>query len=196
MTVHFVNLVSWRFFAETQNKSRTIYLDSISIVFLARILCGFKGTRKSGVNFYHAKSDLLDGAIFLTPVQLGLNACEFVLPYWDSEEDIKLSQELIIRLKPYSKVVVGISSNKQDVLAELIQAIYPNKVIYCFGAAITTERTHNRFDRLGLTWLIFMVTSPLRTFTKFKITALEILGILLNKKLRNKFIKFINEGVG
>lgn len=196
MTVHFVNLVSWRFFTETHNKSRIIYLDSISIVFLARILCGFEGTRKSGVNFYHANSDLRNGAIFLTPVQLGLNECEFVLPYWESEEDIILSEELIIRLKPYSKVVVGISSNKQDILAELIQAVYPNKVIYCFGAAINTERTHNRFDRFGFTWLIFMATSPLRTFTKMKITVLEFLRILFNKELRNKFVVFINEAVG
>ena len=118
-----------------------------------------------------------------------------MLPYWKSEEDIELSKELISRLAPFTKVAIGISSNKQDVLAELIQSVFPEKVIYCLGAAISTKRSYNSFDKFGLTWVLFMITSPVRAYMKIKITLMEFLKILFYEEDRNKFLTFINEGV-
>lgn len=134
MTYHFVNLVSWKFFSEKVSDRQIIYVDSLSLQFMC-LLFGRKIKRISGVSYFNNSLESIE-AFYLTTSVYKSNA-HFVLPFWRKIEEIVLTNDLILAIKQDSNLVIGISSPKQDKLAELIISRFPDKTVYCLGAEFT-----------------------------------------------------------
>ena len=100
-----------------------------------------------------------------------------VLPFWETLNDIALEQKLIDQLKDKSNIVIGISSPKQDFLAELLNEQYPQKKFYCLGAPVYTNPIYNT------EWVI--VTLGTMLFANPKRTILKIVSSI------NSFLKAI-----
>lgn len=188
MTYHFINLVSWRYFDNyTQDQKR--YLDSFSITLLA-FLYGIKLTKVSGISFYHNNKIYLKEALYLVSETNHIFKHQLALPYWEDIDDIIITNAIRSEVKDFQKIVLGISSPKQDVLASLIQNEFPQKEIYCLGAAIYTDLSFNRFDSRFL-WVYFLLKSPRRTVFKIKHTLIEFFSILFKVRKRNEFKLFL-----
>ena len=191
MTVHFINLVSWRHFLEHKGHSIK-HLDSISIVILA-YLFGFRFPRSSGVEFYSENLDTLSNSLFLTARECSSLSHYYVLPYWNDLDQISLPADLRNMLKGYDKCVLGISSPKQDILARIIEKQFPNISIYCLGAAIYPQRDKSFVLKNGhFLWLYFLIVDPKRTWPKLRITFMEIWRIIFSKRDRKLFRRFLH----
>lgn len=191
MTTHFVNLISWRHFLD--NKKESIkHLDTCSIVLLARTF-GFPVEKVSGVSFFRKHSSSLQSSIFLVAKPAPDFTSSYVLPQWPDSQAISLPLDLKEKLKAHKACVIGISSPKQDVLAQMIQREFPDLEIFCLGAAIYCKRSTSKIlERDRFLWIYFLFSSPKRTFLKLYITVLEIFKILFIKKDRVLFTKFLN----
>ena len=187
MTFHFINLVSWRFFAEKKLHNSILYCDSLTFSLLAR-LCKKKIKRISGVSRVNSIHGNNSGYLVsdYSPHENRLK-----LPYWKNLDDVKITDKILDFCKNYKTLVIAISSPKQDKLAMLINDIYPEKEIYCFGAALNTNEKLKFLDKFGFMWLGFLFQSPLRTLNKIFITSDSILKILTDKQLRINFIDVI-----
>ena len=191
MTYHFVNLVSWNFFInKLYSHNRNIYIDSVSLSFCCKFF-GKKIKRQSGVNFYHTK--LPDEKnLYLTSSDDNNLKNIFVLPLWKDFSEIKITNELKNNIRENDNIVIGISSPKQDYLAEKINEIFPEKKIYCLGAAVYTSLKDLHNDKKGLTWLIMMLKDFKRSRIKIVITIRELILILIYRPNRRNFIRFLN----
>lgn len=191
MTYHFVNLVSWRYFSKDLENS-IIFLDSLSIRCLAYLL-GFKNYRsRSGMAFYAEQNHNFKNALYLTGHYLEGPENQVVLPFWSDLTSIEISSDLRRELSETNSVVIGVSSPKQDRLAQLIDREFSIETIYCLGAAIYPNSKFYKFDRYGLNWLILLLTQPKRTILKVRITIKEFVFILLRRKDRLDFVGFLN----
>ena len=189
MTYHFINLVSWQYFQHhCQNQKR--YLDSISISLLA-LLFGVRLKKFSGVSFFHDNRDKLHDALFLVANSDQIFKYQLELPYWEDLDSIQFNDALRSKVKDFNKLVIGISSPKQDSLATQIQKEFPQKEIYCLGAAVYTNfssyKVNNRF-----LWVYFLLSSPKRTLSKIKGTLIEFFSILFNPRKREQFKNFLS----
>ena len=190
MTYHFVNLISWDFVNKIKNPKKVIFFDSISIVFLSRLF-GVKKNRISGLNFFKKNKKSFDDALFLVSQKTKENRNEYELPFWEKIEDIRLYSELSMNIEKYSKIIIGISSPKQDLLAQKIIELFPEKNIYCLGAAIYNSGKYSSFfDRLNINYIFLLFVNFNRTLIKINLTFKEIFSILFSDK-RNDFISFL-----
>ena len=189
MTYHFVNLVSWRYF-ESNSQNQKLYLDSISIRSLA-FLFGVKLEKVSGVSFYNNNRVSFKEALHLVSERNDIHRNQKVLPFWKSVNSIEVTDSLRNEINKYDKLVIGISSPKQDALASQILAEYPDKEIYCLGAAIYTDLQTKRLEP-GFLWVFFLFTNPKRTLLKIRITLFEIFSIVLFAQNRKRFRKFLH----
>lgn len=183
MTYHFVNLISWRFFIYPIQNSK-IQIDSISLQFIA--LCfGRPIRRNSGlsVNINYSES------IFLVSNSRSELEPSIVLPTFDNINEVTIGLELIKSIEKFKSIYIGITSPKQDKLARLIQDVYPEKSIYCLGAALYSDYN---FGNVGLNWLYLLIKQPKRTIKKLILTSNEILRLVLYKKDRKLFRSFID----
>lgn len=188
MTYHFINLVSWGYFdCLSQNQKR--YLDSFSIRLLA-FLFGVKSKKVSGVSYYHDNRTSLNEALYLVAKKNNFHKHQLELPYWEDEYSVEITHFLREEIKKFQKLVIGISSPKQDALAIQIQSEFPQKEIYCLGAAIYTDLSSKRLN-IGFLWIFFLFSSPNRTMLKLKDTFHEFFSILLNMKKRKQFKLFL-----
>ena len=191
MTNHFVNLVSWRYFIDDHTGSK-IYLDSLSIILLARFYGHTRLNSCSGFVFYAKRKNELKDSLFLTSQHVKGPTIQCKLPYWRDLTDVRIPVELEKGLMKASTVVIGISSPKQDRLAHLIQKSYDIDNVYCLGAAIYPTEDLTKYDRYGINWLLLLVRQPKRTITKIKITLKEVFLILVKKRDRLLFKTFLN----
>jgi hypothetical protein len=186
MTYHFVNIITWEYFFDKNLNNATIMVDG----FLLKLTCSFFGVKtkkKSGLNFFH--NEINDSYCFLLPSP-GQNFTDFfVLPFWKEENDICITDELREFIRYKTNIVIGISAPKQDHLANLIDIEFPDKKIYCLGAAVTTSRFSSR-EWLIITWPTMFYNNPIRTLSKLKLSLLEIFNIIFSKRKRKKFILF------
>lgn len=188
MTYHFINLVSWGYFDYlSQNQKR--YLDSFSIRLLA-FLFGVKSKKVSGVSYYHDNRTRLNEALYLVSKTNHFHKHQLELPYWEDEHSVEITDGLREEIKNFQKLVIGISSPKQDALAIQIQNEFPQKEIYCLGAAVYTDLSSKRLN-IGFLWISFLFSSPKRTMYKLKDTFYEFFSILFNLKKRKQFKLFL-----
>jgi hypothetical protein len=189
MTNHFVNLVSWRYFIKKYSDKRNIFIDSLSLYFCCRLF-GFSTKKTSGVYFFHNNIDI-ENSIFLLSEGNNLFKNNIVLPFWKSIDEISLDNLLIQKIEAYDSIVIGISSPKQDYLADLINDLYPEKNIFCLGAAVYTSSNNLRSDKLSLNWLSMMLNDFNRFKEKIRITIKEFLLIIFISKSRENFKFFL-----
>ena len=189
MTNHYVNLVSWRYFINKYSDKRNIFIDSLSLYFCCRLFgCSIKKT--SGVYFFHSNIDM-ENSMFLLSEDSNVFKNNIVLPFWKSIDDIRLDNSLIQKIEAYDSIVIGISSPKQDYLADLINDFYPEKNIFCLGAAVYTSSNNLRSDKLSLNWLSMMLNDFNRFKEKIRITIKEFLLIIFISKSRENFKFFL-----
>ena len=188
MTYHFVNLISWRYFALNPSHRRLLFVDSLSLAFLCRAF-GYKPKRHSGVAHFLGKEPL-HGAFFLTSKEVDLYKYQ-QLPYWESVGDVQLDCDLEEAIKSREQIVIGISSPKQDRLADLISSKFPHKEIFCLGAAIYVQPAAQKFDQLGLTWLYLLTKDRRRAQDKIQKTIVNALRIIFNSSERALFKAFL-----
>ena len=189
MTNHFVNLVSWQYFIKKHSDKRNIFIDSLSLYFCCRLF-GFSAKKTSGVYFFHNNIDI-ENSIFLLSEDNNLFKNNIVLPFWKSTDEISLDNLLIQKIEAYESIVIGISSPKQDYLADLINDFYPEKNIFCLGAAVYTSSNNLRSDKLSLNWLSMMFNDFNRFKEKIRITIKEFLSIIFISKSRENFKYFL-----
>lgn len=189
MTNHFVNLVSWRYFINKYSDKRNIFIDSLSLYFCCRLF-GFSTKKTSGVYFFHNNIDI-ENSIFLLSEDNNLFKNNIVLPFWKSIDEISLDNLLIQKIEAYESIVIGISSPKQDYLADLINDFYPEKNIFCLGAAVYTSSNNLRSDKMSLNWLSMMLNDFNRFKEKIRITIKEFLLIIFISKSRENFKYFL-----
>ena len=188
MTYHFVNLVSWRFFSEEISDKQIIHVDSLSLQFMC-FLFGRRVKRISGVHYFNNSFESLE-AFYLTSSAYKSNA-HYVLPFWQKIDEIVLTNDLILTIKQNANIVIGISSPKQDKLAELIISRFPEKTVYCLGAAIYTNDKANWYDRYGLSWFFLMLRDRRRFVTKISLTLISAGKTLFIPRERKAFKKFL-----
>ena len=193
MTNHFVNLVSWRYFIKTTiNNKRNIFIDSLSLWICCRLF-GVSSKKTSGVWFFHNRIDI-DNSIFLLSSENKSFKNKVILPFWKSVDEIILDNLLIQQIEAYESIVIGISSPKQDFLADLINNLYPEKHIYCLGAAIYTSSKKNLLsDKFEMNWLIMMLNNFNRFRDKIRITIIEFNLIIFNSTSKDNFKLFLKK---
>ena len=185
MTHHYINLVTWRFFISSSLNHKILYIDSVSLKLLASFF-GQNFKRESGLKNFKIK----ESAIFLVASERSKHEPKVVLPLFKTNQEIDISELNLLSVKNYKHIYIGISSPKQDKLAELLLNKFPNKEIYCLGAAVDIKKCLI-LDKYGLNWLYFLLSSPSRTVFKLFSTLKEIFKILFLPSIRKDFIKFL-----
>lgn len=187
MTHHYVNLLTWETFLEmSENVEKSAYsanVDSISL----RLMLKLVGVSKQRISGFAAFQER-DSTIHLLAYDYEKLVPSMVLPYWKRIEDIRIDSDFIKRIECYENVYIGISGPKHDALAFELNKFFPEKNIFCFGAAMYTDST--LFDKYGLNWIYMLIVAPRRTLNKLKITFSEIFSILFNKEKRLKLRRF------
>jgi hypothetical protein len=194
MTNHFVNLVSWKYFIKKQSDKRNIFIDSLSLYFCCRLF-GFSTKKISGVNYFHNNVDI-ENSLFLLSEDNDLFKNSIVLPFWNSIDDVSLDDSLIKKIDEYESIVIGISSPKQDYLADLINDLYSEKNIFCLGAAVYTSSNSLISDKFTLNWLTMMLSDFSRFKVKIRITIKELLSIIFISRSRKNFREFFINQLG
>ena len=99
---------------------------------------------------------------------------------------LKLSEAVVSS----SEIIIGISSPKQDRLADLLQN--SNQVkgnIYCLGAAIYAEPLI-KSEYLIVTWFTMLFNAPKRTLQKLSLSIPAFVNAIVSQ--RKEFLQFIN----
>jgi hypothetical protein len=195
MIYHYVNLLNWHWINSNTSRSQSIIsIDSLSLWLCIRLITKEAVMRRqSGVRMWQ-ELDKKEIELFLVARSIGLpNEC--VLPMLRSSEDIaKWYADNEEKLKSINKIVIGISSPRQDELAVKISSNRNDKEeldVYCFGAAVYND--HNLvFDKLRMNWLAMLFKDARRFMTKIKSTILELLS-LLRTEYRSDFKVFIRK---
>lgn len=187
MTYHFVNILTWKYFQENYSESRKIYIDGFLLKLAIYILSKKWIQKTSGINFYSGEK--FRTSLFLTARKIKNLNC-IVLPFWNSLEEVMVSQELSTAVVSSSEIIIGISSPKQDRLADLLQK--SNQVkgnIYCLGAAIYTEPLI-KSEYLIVTWFTMLFNAPKRTLKKLSSSIPAFFNAIVSQ--RKEFLQFIN----
>lgn len=191
MTIHFVNLVNWRYFISNKLTDNVIHIDSVSLMLLIRIIGKKRVKRNPGVRFVKSLKEKQEEYLWLTAFKTPFLGKQIVL-----DESLVVENFDCDKIKPAcTKVmglIIGISSPKQDKLATLINNNLNNQTIFCLGAAVYIDaKSNNRFDFFGFFWLKMLLIKPKRTLSKIKLTLREIILICLIKQEREKFQCFV-----
>jgi len=186
-----VNLVTYRFFLDRSNDFMKFHVDSISLYILLRIF-GIRCKRESTVKFLNSRKFEYGETLIL-----GSYDAKYkfeLLPFFNKQ--VYVTEELFTKIEQFSNIVITISGGKQEFLAELIISRYPNKSIYCIGAAhqVLHNNGTNYYDKFGLNFFYFAILNPKRAYSKMRVTLFEFICILFNLKgRRTEFKKFIGE---
>ncbi|MDA9039819.1 hypothetical protein N9H54_01500 [Gammaproteobacteria bacterium] len=198
MINHFPNFVCWKEIYQIYDKSRdTVYLDSISCYVLG-LLFGVKGNYFSGPEMAHslAKKPLGDFH-FLLSEEIGdiEKAKKLVLPFKESFIGDKSVLEFINSVPVNGKVILGISSPKQNVLAAYLFSVRSDLEYFCLGAAVKQTWGFNggntRLRGTGFQWVEFLLFQPKRTLGKQAKTLVEAFAILCSPTRIKLFREFV-----
>lgn len=198
MIFHFPNLVCWYdVYKNYKSGEDIIFLDSISC-FLLGVFFGVKGTYFSGpevANLLYRKKSI--NLFFLLPDDIKVidDKKKMILPFKDNFEGDKDLLEFIKLIPANSYVVIGVSSPKQNILAQYLCKIRADLKYFCLGAAVkqTWDYKHaNTFFRgTGLQWLEFIFFQPKRTLTKIYLTLRQAMYVVISKSKRNSYKEFV-----
>lgn len=181
MTYHFVNILTWKFFLNKCLNPRTLFVDGFLLQLLLLIVTGKIYPKKSGLIFFQNMSWNDDNVIFLTQDGTFGFSNEYKLPMWEDVSNVELKDDIIEQIKNFETIVIGISSTKQDVLAYRIAEFFPDKNVYCLGAAIYSKPLVNS-EFVVFTFLSMLINNPQRTIKKLILSLKVLLGDLMSKR--------------
>tara|TARA_B100001173_G_scaffold298931_1_gene297004 strand:+ start:328 stop:954 length:627 start_codon:yes stop_codon:yes gene_type:complete len=198
MIHHFPNFVCWKEIYKIYNESRDqVYLDSISCYVLG-LLFGIKGNYFSGPEMAYslAKKPLGDFHFLLSEEIRDIeNTKKLVLPFKESFIDDKSVLEFINSIPINGKVILGISSPKQNVLANYLFSVRSDLEYFCLGAAVKQtwgfKGANTRLRGTGFQWVEFLLFQPRRTIEKQAKTIFEAFTILFSPKRIKQFREFV-----
>jgi hypothetical protein len=190
MTVHFSNILTFTHFKPV-SWERRIYVDGF-LLQIALFVVTFKFYRKrSGLNFHEDMNKKLNSYLLAEYVN-GIESY-IILPFWGSTKDIVLSQDLIHWIERKDRLVIGISSPKQDYLAELLNKRFPGKEFFCLGAAVYAKPII-KSENVLVTWSTMFFRAPRRTIAKFRRSIIVFVKTILFKRNEIKlFSKLISD---
>jgi hypothetical protein len=198
MINHFPNFVCWKEIYRIYDKSRdNVYLDSISCYVLG-LLLGVKGNYLSGPEMAFRLTEKPLGSFYFLlaeEIQDIEKAKKLVLPFKDSFTGDKSVLKFINSVPVNGKVIIGVSSPKQNVLAGYLFSIRSDLEYYCLGAAVKQtwgfKGANTRLRGTGFQWLEFLLFQPKRTLGKQAKTVVEIFLILCSPARIKLFRKFV-----
>lgn len=179
MTIHFVNLVSLEFFVKSNTENRKLFVDSITLHWALRLL-GVKVERQSGVNYYANLSRTENSLLIGNKSHDFMNFIQ--APKWRTLDEVNLEFLNNIEVDKYDRIVINISSPKQDRMAMILHERIPGITILCLGAAIDYDKRLLILDKLGLSWLLFAVKNPRRFVIKLGQMLFGLIFIFGHKK--------------
>ncbi|MGB0294926.1 MAG: hypothetical protein ACPGAO_08880 [Flavobacteriaceae bacterium] len=185
MTNHYINLVSWEYFAHSSEGQ--LHCDSRLMALLSAAL-GVKIVVTSGPGTLYKKNPE-ERVLILGEKSIRVNAFNYSLPFWKSQEEVKITGDLIDAIDGYNIIYIGISSPKQDRLAHLLNKLNSDKHYFCFGAALYSNNLVEYLEKYGLMFLGFLISKPIRTTKKFYISLWNIFRIIFFKDVRTKFLQ-------
>ena len=187
MTIHFVNILSWQYFASKKNSNMYIYIDGFILVNALRAF-EFYTKKQSGLVYYQKMDKSNIGYILRGPSTI---KDSIVCPFWEKTNDVHITPEILSFVSKYDKIIIGISAPKQDELAILLNNEFPDKYYYCLGAALYT-RPFNLSDSVFNTWISNLYVDPKRTLIKFYLSVKKVFKLMTRKSTRISFSKFIS----
>lgn len=197
MIYHYINLVAWDEVNDSYSSSRDVFFcDSVSLLIMARLF-GKKVKLMPGPKALSSRKNLFSSDLTLFLVSdisvRSYSNRSIVLPFF--EKEVYLNSDLLNYMEKINveNIFIGVSTPKQNSLAQLIYSKNKNVDIYCFGAAIASNfsnKTSSKFDFLGFQWIGFLIESPTRTIKKIYLTLQSIKKILSSKDKRVEFIAF------
>jgi hypothetical protein len=192
MIHHFANLISWKYLAQNNCQSCIVNIDSITLGILTTLFSNKRYPRNPGVRKVLMLLKNEEKYLWLTADNSKKFTYQIILP---KNLDIGNCHELIQKCQLFNieKIVIGISSPKQDQLAHLLEVnLRVTTEIYCLGAAVYNPiKEQSRVDKIGLYWIKMLIINPKRTIGKIIIIMKEICSILFINKNRQKFKTFI-----
>jgi len=198
MIHHFPNFVCWKEIYKIYDKSRDIvYLDSVSCYVLG-VFFGVIGNYFSGPEMAHKLSKkTLEEYYFLLAEEI----CDIdktkklVLPFKSSFIGDKSVLTFINSVPVNGKVILGVSSPKQNVLASYLFTVRPDLEYFCLGAAVKQtwglKVGNTRLRGTGFQWIEFLIFQPKRTLIKQAKTWAEIVAILSSRRQIKLYRDFV-----
>jgi hypothetical protein len=180
MIFHFVNILTWEFFAEDRSEGSIIFIDGFLLQLAIFLTTGKWFNKKSGLNYYH-NNQWSDSTLFLTSDGVQGFRNELSLPIWDDIKSLNISTSFLESISKFENIVIGISSPKQDFLALEIAKVYPNTRIYCLGAALYTRRVLNS-EYVFVTMLTMLLNNPRRFVLKVFSSGRSFVSTMFSKR--------------
>jgi hypothetical protein len=210
MIYHFINLVTINSVAclyheTTKSENVEISVDSISLK-LVLMLRGIKRKRISGIraalklqwSFQNLHLDAKKTLFILhSDKQVLPTSTKLVAPMLTDENIPDYVTSITDSVKSHEMILIGIGGPRHDQLGFYIHLLFPDKKIYCLGAALDAVLLNNDnrislFDRLGLNFLNFLIVNPKRFL--IKVTQSLYAGMKLKQTLSNMEIEsLVNE---
>lgn len=200
MVHHFPNFVCWREIFDSYNKDRDlIYIDSI-LCFLVGILVGKFGHYFSGPQMANRLfNGCSDRQYFLPSENIKTISADkkLVLAFKSPFEGDAEVLSFIENLPHESFLIIGVSSPKQNILANYLYSIRPDLRYLCFGAAVEITwgmtNANTMLRGTGFQWIEFLIVYPKRTIGKISNSILEAVLILSSRKSIMLFRRFVME---
>ena len=198
MIKHFPNFVCWREIFDLYDEKRdTLYLDSISCFFMG-LLLGIRGSYFPGPEMALSLSkEPLGSLYFLLSDEIKDIDKEkkLILPFKESFNDDKEVLDFVRAIPENGKVVIGVSSPKQNILACYLFSIRPDLEYYCLGAAVKHtwgfKSAKTQLIGTGFQWIEFLVFQPKRTIVKQLKTLSEMISIFCSSKKIKNYREFV-----
>lgn len=178
--------MSWVDIYEHKNPNNTYYCDSISLKYLANFF-GFKLYLMPGINKINTlnkeKFCLLGNSDFIGSDEYGKI---IDLPWFQNINDLEISP-IVNEMKTtnFSKFIIGISSPKQNILANRISKKFNTEIeIHCLGAAV-----YNSKNIYKPYWLYFFIREYRRTLKKIPIHFIGFVKAIIYRKKFRDFLK-------
>lgn len=180
---------------ETKHKKEELFfIDSVSLAMISRFL-GCNKPRVPGSIHIDKLSQNPEQSLFLTAKKIGFQN-EVVLPVFRNFDEIarfdfrSLVKTEVENLSPKS-CFIGISSPKQNKVAQELQKIWPDIDYYCIGAVIDTKVIENKvlintFSKYGGEFLLHLFWSPKRFVKKIFIMFKFFFRLIYSKKFRKE----------
>ena len=199
MIHHFPNFVCWSAIFEAYDGERDLlYLDTLSCL-VAGYMIGVKGFYFSGPQMAHSLlgDEASDLYYLLAEDSFRIAASRrYVLPFkesFESDTDVLVFLQSVPR---NAKLVIGISSPKQNSLARYLHSIRSDIDYFCLGAAVSqtwaTSYGNTALRGTGLQWLEFLYAAPARTLSKLSSTVTGFMRMICSpteRKLYREFVK-------
>lgn len=189
VSVSFCNLLTWKYLHDNWHDNRVVYFDSISIYIATRFFTSSNPSVFSGVEFVSRNGSLISNSLILSGHENKTHGKNLVLPFWKESVDVEKSD--IHDLENYIDdiICIGISSPKQEILADQLIGNY-STICFCLGAALNNDVT-GFVRRNNIVWLALLCKDPRRGLNKLYQTLVQFSKLLFSRQRRREFKYFI-----